>query len=159
MNCPHVLGLIDAGPLADYPQSHLEAAYAHARQCATCGPALEAAVSLSGALRSLPRPVPASEFTSRVMARIDALEQKDVVPAVQPETIVETMAATLSPWANAAGLAASIVAVLWSMASSSGEESLGAMGMTISVTPAAMPLLAAGLIVYVAGLFNAAEKG
>jgi hypothetical protein len=38
MTCAHVLGLIDAAPVADYPRAHLDAAWQHARECATCGP-------------------------------------------------------------------------------------------------------------------------
>ena len=55
MTCAHVLGLIDAGPFADYPQAHLDAAWQHARQCGTCGPALETAAALSTALAALPQ--------------------------------------------------------------------------------------------------------
>ena len=50
MTCAHVLDLIDASPLADYPSARLDAAWQHARHCATCGPALDAATALAGDL-------------------------------------------------------------------------------------------------------------
>jgi hypothetical protein len=81
------------------------------------------------------------------------------VPTVVEGTRVSAVTTALSPWANAAGLAASIVAVLWSMGTDGGDAALGATGMAISITPAAMPLFAAGLIVYVAGLFSATDTG
>src|SRR6187402_2273976 len=56
MTCAHVLGLIDAEPFAAYPQEHLDAARAHARECPTCGPALEAASLMTAELRALPGP-------------------------------------------------------------------------------------------------------
>lgn len=158
MNCPHVLGLIDAGPLADYPQTHLDAARTHARVCATCGPALEAAATLSNALASLPLTAPPPDFTARVMGRIAAAERSAVVPALEHESRVSSVTTALSPWANAAGLAASVGAVVWSMAAGGGEG-IDATGMAISITPAAMPLLAAGLIVYVTSLFSASAIG
>lgn len=158
MNCPHVLGLIDAGPLADYPQAHLDAARAHARACATCGPALRAAATLAGSLASLRLTAPPPDFTARIMARITAAERSAVVPALEHESRVSSVTTALSPWANAAGLAASVVAVVWSMAAGGGKG-IEATGMAISITPAAMPLFAAGLIVYVVGLFSASATG
>lgn len=159
MTCRHVIGLIDAGPLADSPREQLDAAHAHARGCATCGQALEAATALTDALRALSRPSVPTAFTDRVMARIVAIEQLSSVPTVVEGTRVSAVTTALSPWANATGLAASIVAVLWSMGTDGGDAALGATGMAISITPAAMPLFAAGLIVYVAGLFSATDTG
>ena len=154
MTCRHVIGLIDAGPLADYPQEHLDAARAHARACATCGPVLEAATSLSNALGALPLTATPRNFTDRVMARIAAEEPSVVEPAIEPASRINVAATALSPWANAAGLAASVVALVWSMAESGGEG-LGLQGMAISITPDAKPLFVTGLIVYVASLFSA----
>jgi len=68
MTCAHVLGLIDAGPFADYPRAHLESAWRHARQCATCGPAMEAATSLTMDLSNLPQGAGSSELTTAILA-------------------------------------------------------------------------------------------
>jgi hypothetical protein len=75
MNCDHVLGLIDAGPFADYPRAHLEAAWRHAGECATCGSALEASLVLTKELKVLARPAPPRELAPAVMARIARLDE------------------------------------------------------------------------------------
>lgn len=60
MTCSQVLGLIDAGPFADYPPAHVDAAWQHARHCPTCGPALKTATALTAELGALPEPTPPS---------------------------------------------------------------------------------------------------
>ena len=75
MTCAHVLGLIDAGPFADYPPAHLESAWQHARQCATCGPAMEAATSLTIDLAALPQVAASPELTTTIPARIARTDQ------------------------------------------------------------------------------------
>lgn len=70
MTCAHVLGLIDAGPFADYPSAHLAAAWEHATGCSTCGPARQAANAITAELTALPQPVPPSGLAESVMARI-----------------------------------------------------------------------------------------
>ena len=75
MTCAHVLGLIDAGPFAEYPQEHLDAARAHARECPTCGPALETATVMTAELHALPDPDAPGGLASIVMARIAQLPE------------------------------------------------------------------------------------
>ena len=77
MTCAHVLGLIDAGSFAGYSAAHLDAAWEHARQCATCGPALHAATAIATDLASLPQPEPPAHLATAVMARIARLETPD----------------------------------------------------------------------------------
>ena len=62
MTCAHVLGLIDSSPFGDYPRAHLDAAWRHARQCATCGPALAAATALTADLTALLQPAPPDPY-------------------------------------------------------------------------------------------------
>ena len=81
MTCTHVLGLIDAGPFADYPRAHLDAAWEHARQCATCGPALQAAAALTADLPALPQPAPPPDLAAAVLARIARIDRANPVPA------------------------------------------------------------------------------
>ena len=77
MTCAHVLGLIDAGSFAGLSAAHLDAAWQHARQCATCGPA--------HACRHCDRDRPGSLAATRaagasraaVMARIARIETRD----------------------------------------------------------------------------------
>jgi hypothetical protein len=83
MTCAHVLGLIDAGPFADYPRAHLDVAWQHARRCATCGPALEAATALTTNLAGLPQPPAPPELTAAVLARIAQIERPHFAPAAE----------------------------------------------------------------------------
>ena len=46
----------------------------HARQCATCGPALEAAAALTADLAALPQPAPPPDLAAVVLARIAQIE-------------------------------------------------------------------------------------
>ena len=134
MTCAHVLGLIDAGPFADYPRAHLEAAWQHARQCATCGPALATAARLAADLAAFPQPAPPPDLAAAVIARIARIEE---TPPVQDA------AREWSIWITALGAVAACVAIaLWSPS---------AAGARFDVTWA--PVLAAGLALYAAGLF------
>jgi hypothetical protein len=82
MNCGHVLGLIDAGALADYPPAHLAAAWRHARECPTCGPVLEMSRVMTRDLAGLLHPdpdrdrytAPPAHFAVAVAARIAQLD-------------------------------------------------------------------------------------
>ena len=74
MTCRHALDLIDAETFTDYPRAHLDAARQHARQCATCGPALEAATALTAGLVALPQPAPPPDLAAAVLARIARIE-------------------------------------------------------------------------------------
>jgi hypothetical protein len=162
MTCAHVLGLIDAGPLADYPRAHLDAAWQHARECATCGPALAAATALTTDLAALPQPAPSPDLAAAVLARIAQIEQAQApVAAAMPETRALSSARDWSPWATTLGsLAAGFVIVL-SMAPGDGAlidiASPRVGGMTaglLSMPSTTWALgLAASLGLYVAGLF------
>jgi hypothetical protein len=131
MTCAHVLGLIDAGPFADYPREHLNAAWAHARQCATCGPALQAAHRLASDLAAWPQPVPPSDLAAGVLARIARLGD---------EPPVRSRAHDWSPPITVLGGLTAGVAIALSTPP-------GASPLTWA------PILAAGLGVYAVGLF------
>src|SRR5688572_11629221 len=75
INFVHVLGLIDAGPFADYPSAHLAAAWEHATGCPTCGAARQAADAITAELTALPQPVPPSGLAELVMARITRIPE------------------------------------------------------------------------------------
>ena len=136
MTCAHVLGLIDAGPFADYPRAHLEAAWQHARQCATCGPALEAANRLATDLSCLAQPAPPPDLAAAVVARIARIE-------LEPEPARQSSARDWSAWVTAAGGLAAGLAIALSSQS----------GGAARVDVAWAPVLAAGLALYAAGLF------
>jgi hypothetical protein len=162
MTCTHVLGLIDAGPFAEYPQEHLDAARAHARECPTCGPALEAATVMTAELRALqPGADTPGDIANIVMARIAQLPEPGSAAAGA------TLAAGALRWRDWApsltalgGLVAGLALIL---TMPSGAEVLGdfvtprfsaagALAAVPSSGPAALAI-GAGLLLYAVGLF------
>jgi hypothetical protein len=164
MTCSHVLGLIDAGPFADYPDAHLEAAWVHARQCSTCGPALELATTLTTRLGALPQVAPPPDLAKAVLARIAQVEQPHGMPAdaVPRELGMASAARTWPAWATAVGGLAAGLAVVLSIPLDRAWLDLvsprvgGAMSGVDVMTDsgAGATVLAAGLVVYVWGLFG-----
>lgn len=164
MTCAHVLGLIDAGPFADYPRAHLESAWQHAHQCATCGPAMEAATSLTIDLAALPQVAASPELTTAILARIARTEQgppapvSATMPAIKPRSITRDWWA----WATTlAGLAVGLVTIQ-SMAPGGGaaidivSPKLGGMAGPLLAMPSTTTyalVLVGGLVLYAAGLF------
>ena len=158
MTCTHVLGLIDAGPVADYPRAHLEAAWAHARVCATCGPAMAMAAALTAQLQSLVGPV-TPDLSARVMARIEAAEcERASMPAVDERT---ADARGWPAWATALGGLTTTAGMMWSMAESAAPIAgvtpraggmLTLLAMPSTVTAACV--IVCGLGLYLTGLFR-----
>jgi hypothetical protein len=146
MTCTHVLGLIDAGPFADYPRAHLEAAWQHAHQCPTCGPALETATQLTADLRVLAQPAPPPDLATVVLARVARVDEKYAAPVGVAPDGNRLSVGDWSVWASAGGLMT---------ASAIAGTMPAAGGMRILIeSPATQALvLIAGLILYVAGLF------
>jgi hypothetical protein len=159
MTCAHVLDLIDAGPFADYPPIHLEAAWAHARQCATCGPALLAGTALTADLSALPRPAAAAELAGAVVARIASIEEAAAVAEQATPTVAErdgsAGTAACGVLAAAAGIVLAIAggdAALFDVAwARTGAAGLKAMPAT---TTGAFGI-ATGFAIYAGGLFAA----
>ena len=163
MTCTHVIDLIDAGPFADYPRAHLDSAWEHARQCATCGPALQAAIALTTNLRALPSPAPPPYLAGAVLRRIAQIDQADSshAPAMhEPRTAFSTR--DWSAWPTALGGLAAGLAIVLSMPPDGvaidiasprvGGLTAGLVAMP-STTQGAL-ILATGLVLYVAGLFT-----
>jgi hypothetical protein len=153
MTCTHVLGLIDAGPFADYPRAHLDAAWQHARQCATCGPALQAAAALTDDLKALPRPAAPPDFTAAVLARIAPIERSHSDAVVAAVSDRRDFAGThdWSTWATALGSLAAGFVVALSM--SPGGDGMRPRLMAMPGMTPGGPVLAASLLLYVVGLF------
>ena len=162
MTCGHVLGLIDAGPFAEYPASHLQAAWDHARQCPTCGPALDAATALTTGLSTLPHPAPPAHLATAVMARIARLEAPRTIGATVQTR--DARASVRSRWqgrtAAGAGLAAGCLIALSIVMGESPALDLtspriggpiGLLGMQSSGTSWVM--LAVSLVLYLIALF------
>jgi hypothetical protein len=166
MTCAHVRDLVDAGPLADYPPAHWDAARHHASQCAECGEAWRAMSALDADLSSLPSPAIPADFASSVLARIATLEQR---PPLLP--IAEDAATTLPSrwpgWATAVGGVTASLAI--AMALSSGNTLAAEFGpqgsrwaSSLSVIPSSAPgalMFTAGLLLYLVGLFAPPRRG
>lgn len=156
MTCAHVRGLIDAGPFAGYPPAHFDAARRHARACGTCGQAMAAAAALAADLAGLPQPAPPPDLAAAVMARIERMDEAHTTAvASMPGTAPRHAAGDWPAWATTIGGLAVGLAVYWAPP---GGATASGNWMTISLT--AMPstsawalVLAAGLVLYVAGLF------
>ena len=155
MTCAHVLGLIDAGPFAEYPQEHLDAARAHARECPTCGPALEAATVMTAELRALPGPDAPADLANIVMAQIAQLPEPEAAAvAVAPRR----------DWAQVVTVIGGLVAGLaLILTMPTGANVLGdfmtprftaadALATLPSSAPAALAI-GLGLLLYIVGLF------
>jgi hypothetical protein len=162
MTCKHVLELIDAGPLVNYPQAHLEAAWQHARQCATCGPALKGAIALTSDLAALPQAAPPPDLAAAVLARISRIqeERRSVATATFEAKTKPSRVNDWSTWATVAGGAAAGLAIVFSTivnATPLDIASRSVRGITglfaDPPTPSWALILAAGLVVYVTGLF------
>jgi hypothetical protein len=154
MTCTHVIGLIDAGPFVDYPRDHREAARAHARQCATCSPALAAADAVTTRLQMIPTPVPARDLTGDILARAAAVDEtRREMPATAAGAARVTSRALWVP-ASATALAAAAVGA----ALAAGDASLFRVapftggGVHIPSTGAAILQLVTGLALYAFGL-------
>ena len=146
MTCTHVLGLIDAGPFADYPRAHLEAAWRHARQCPTCGPALETATRLTADLHALADPAPPPDLARVVLARIAQVDEEHAVPVGLAPAGNRLSVGDWSVWASAGGS-------LTAFAIAGSMPAAGVMRILIESPATQALVLGAGLILYVAGLF------
>jgi hypothetical protein len=161
MTCTHVIGLIDAGPFADYPPEHWEAARLHARQCATCGPAWAAADDVARNLRTIPNPAPARDLTTDVLARVSSVEQApSTTPAI---TAVAGPATSRALWVPISATALAAATVAASIAS--GDVSLFRVapfsggGPQMPPTGAGMVQLVTGLALYAFGLLAPLRSG
>lgn len=163
MTCAHVLDLIDAGMLADHPRAHLDAAWQHARECGTCGPALQVATALTTDLAGLPQVAAPSDLYKGAMARIAQIEAVNSASIVAgaPPTALPSHTRDWAEWVAFGGLAAGFASVLWSPfvdGATSGAESLRAVGVmagSFALPSSVMStiFLVAGLVLYLAGLF------
>lgn len=163
MNCRHVLGLIDAGPSADYPPVQLEAAWRHARGCPTCGPALETSTALARELVGLSHIDPPAHLAASVAARIARLDGPHRVTG--DASRARTTSAVSDWWPTVStAVGGAIAAVVLVAALPPGEwttlwlEALwaGGSGMGPLLRPASsgqMLALAGGIVLFVTGLF------
>jgi hypothetical protein len=162
MTCAHVLGLIDAGPLADYPRAHLEMAWRHARECATCAPALQAAAALTAGLETLPRPAAPLDLEAIVMARIARVE-RDRQPAAAAAASATSGGHWMSwpIWTTVLGGVAAAVSIVTTMRPIDlASPKVGGIAASLVAMPpigTSALILTAGLVLYVAGLFGSIQ--
>ena len=163
MICKHLLALIDALPLAEYPPSQLEAAERHARDCVRCQSALSAAKALDFELKRQPEPAPPAGMAAAIIARTARLDDDRATASRDASRVAAIKAGSDRPaWAAAiAGLAVGLGAQAYRLLS--GESTLnltssrigGGMDHVIEFLYGgpAVVILAAGLLLYLAGLF------
>jgi hypothetical protein len=158
LNCSHVLGLVDAGPLADFPREHRDAARRHALSCPTCGAALLASETIDTALAALPQPAVPRDLAAGILARIARIDE----PA--PASVRAASASRVSSfrgYPSLAAVAAGAVLAIGVLASGPSPievQSLGfartSMGLVVMpVTIAGAMGVAGGLALYALGLF------
>jgi hypothetical protein len=158
MTCTHVLGLLDAGPFADWPPAHLDAAREHARQCATCGPALRAATALPATLAALPQVSAPTDLAGAVMAGLHRIEDAARGTATDRPVVIAASVRAWPAWAAALGGLASGLAMAMrtyaTLAEAARTAAGGAMAGLLSIPPPVWGVvLGAGLLVYAAGVF------
>jgi hypothetical protein len=157
MTCAHVLDLIDAGPFAVCPVEHLAAARAHARNCATCGPALATMGQMETELLTLRNQSSVPDFTTAVLSRIAGSRHAQVLPLERA-----TAGRLWQPWlagVGAAGALAAVAATQWTasalvttFAPRTGTVTASLVGL-MPAEPAAF-VVALGLLLYANGLFS-----
>ncbi len=164
MTCTHVLDLIDASPFVHVPQSQLDAAWQHAHECATCGPALAAATLLDRELSALQQPLPPPEMRATILSRIARIEHVEPAGAIATDARSAAAASVRdrSAWTPIGGLALGLAIVLLGSPALVSFRGIWA-GLSGAVSPtgtiAGALVLAAGLMLYVAVLFAPLETG
>lgn len=156
MNCSHVLGLIDAGPLANYPREHRDAARRHALGCPTCGAALLASEAIDTALAALPRPAAPRDLAAGILARIARMDE---LPSASLRATSVARASSLRWYPALAAVGAGTALAIGALVSGPIDlQSLGfartSMGLVVMpVTIAGAMGLAGGLALYALGVF------
>jgi hypothetical protein len=89
MTCKRAAGLIEAGPFVDALPGEREAAVKHARECATCGAALQLFQELDSALPALPVLAAPPHLADAVLARLASLDE-NVTAAASDEPAPRT---------------------------------------------------------------------
>ena len=163
MTCKHVLALIDALPFTQSRPAQLEAVERHTRDCARCRPVLAAAKALDSELSCLPEPAPPDTLAAVIVARTVRHDEKRAAASRDASRVSPAKTRSDRPaWAALlAGVTISLGVEAYRLLV--GESTLhlaspllrGGMEGLIEM-PHASPVvlvLAAGLLLYVAGLF------
>ena len=159
MTCRHVIGLIDAGSLVDYPRDHQDAARAHARQCPTCGPALAAAEAVTSHLRTIPNPTLPRDLTKDVLARAATVDQARREAPVAATAAVAAASRALWVPASVTALTAAVVVSFIASADMPLLRVMPFSGLKMPSTGGGMFQLLAGLALYAFGLLVPVRRG
>lgn len=158
MTCEHVLALIDVGPFADVAPERLDAAWAHAASCPTCGAALATSNAMTSGLRTLAQIAAPAHLRTTVMARIAAAE----LPSAEHDFAHARVLAGARPprldWsglAPLAGMAVGLAVVVAAYGSTGGLVRLwnSGWGPALPETMAATTAVICALGIFVVGLF------
>ena len=161
MTCRHVLDLIDAGPCADYPPAHLEAAWRHAQGCPTCGPALEVSTVIARKLADLSSAAPPAHFAASVAARFARLDTPHFVTPAAGRVRRAQPVERWPPVGAVAAVVAAVALVTWLPMGIWTTRGFGALWAGWMDAPLIQPAssgellaLAVGIVLFVAGLFG-----
>ncbi len=168
MNCPEARALIEALPLAEYDAAQRAAIARHARGCATCQRALASTRRLDSRLHELTAPTPPIDLETAIMQRIAQIDAtRAMVPHKAPTAIVsQSRIDRRVRMATHGGAATAITAQMYALFSGEATVHLassllkGGMQGLIALPPAqpSTLALAAGVLVYVAGLFGSVNR-
>lgn len=158
MTCSHVLGLIDAGPFADFSRAHIDAAWRHARACASCGAALRASRTLTRDLAALPQLTSPPDLAAAVLAQVARVDEERARPPFRATSRKRWWPG----WAVATGAfasAAMVLATTWRHGGAlSGVTAPGPRGVADGLGPMPDTILGVGVLtacltLYALGLF------
>ncbi len=163
MTCKHVLTLIEALPLPEYPRHEIAAAERHARDCIECRHALADAKWLDSELSRQPEPAPPAGLAAAIIARTARIDEESA-PASRLQSRVPVAIARSDRLSWAAALVGVVVGLgAQAYALLSGESTLDLTSSRIgwgtnSVLQMldggpSVIVLAAGLLLYLAGVF------
>lgn len=163
MTCQQVSTLL-ALPLGEAPRRRLEAATQHAGACVRCRQALAETSRLEAALTDLPDAEPPAEMAAVVLARVARAAEEREARRTQPYRELAVRRLDLS-WAwTLTGLILALGGYVYRLMTGgrlSGPESslpgIGGSSGPFPVDPVGW-LLAAGLLLYLAGLFSGGRR-
>lgn len=168
MNCSEARAMIEALPLTEYDPAQRAAIERHTRGCAACQRALASARRLDSQLHELTGPTPSTDLETAIMQRIAQIDAtRAMVPHKATTAIVsQNRIDRRVRMATGGGAALALTTQMYPLLSGEATVSLagsllkGGMQGLIALPPVqpSTLFLAAGVLVYVAGLFGSVNS-
>lgn len=168
MNCSEARALIEALPLTEYDAAQRAAIEHHARDCDACQRALASARQLDSQLHELAGPTPPIDLETAIMRRIAQIDAtrapapRTATTAISPHSRIDRRVRMATRSGAALALTTQMYALLSGEATIPLASSLLKGGMQgLIALPPAQPstlFLAAGVLVYLAGLFGSVDS-